>query len=137
MHLRMVASLLVLLGLLLGGCAAFNPPEKQHREALDDFIYALRWQLYPEAAAFFVPAHGEPFLAQMEKLTDLNVTEVRQKRLEVRDEGLRVDTLLEMDYYILPSTTLKTLRINQTWRYFAPGTTAGGFLITTPFPAFP
>jgi hypothetical protein len=138
MRMRTLLTLFLLVGLLLNGCSALNPPEKKGKAAIDDFMYALRWQLYPEAAAFFTREPGEVFLDQMEGLKDLNVTEVRLKRIELKDEGRRADTLLEMDYYILPSTTLKTLRINQSWQWFE--TKDGGqqgFLITTPFPKFP
>jgi hypothetical protein len=128
----------ILLLLLLAACAVFNPPAKQRQAALDDFMYALRWQRYPEAAAFMIRDHREAFLDQMEPLKDLNVTEVRLQRAELSEEGLRAETRLEMDYYLLPSTTLKTLRIDQTWRWFETGDgVQRGFLITTPFPNVP
>jgi hypothetical protein len=124
--------------MLLAACAILNPPQKQRRAALDDFIYALRWQQHQAAAAFFVEPEGEAFLAQMEDLPDLNITDVRLQRFELKDGGLRAEARLEMDYHILPSVTLKTLRIDQTWRWFDAG--AGGqqgFLITTPMPKLP
>ena len=123
---------------LLTACAALNATEKQRTKAVDDFMYALRWQRYQEAAAFFTSEHRRAFLDQMEDLRDLKVTDVRLQRVEPADEGRRVETRLEMDYYLLPSATLKTLRIDQTWVYSATGDSAGGsFLITTPFPKFP
>ncbi len=43
-----------------------------------------------------------------------------------------------MDYYLLPSVTVKTFSFDQTWVYFngedSPQT---GFLIITSFPDFP
>jgi len=129
--------LTLLLALLLSGCATFNPPAKQHKAALDDFMYALRWQLYPEAAAHFTSEHREAFLNRMENLKDLNVTEVRLKRVELTDAGHRAETLMEMDYFILPSTTLKTLQIKQSWSSLEPEAAGNVFLVTTPFPKFP
>jgi len=124
--------------LVLTACGAFNPIEKQRTAAVDDFMYALRWQRYQEAAAFFTSEHRRAFLDQMEALRDLNVTDVRLQRVEPADEGRHVETRLEMDYYLLPSATLKTLRIDQTWVYSTTGDSAGGsFLISTPFPKFP
>jgi len=124
--------------LVLTACGTFNPIEKQRTAAVDDFMYALRWQRYQEAAAFFTSEHRRAFLDQMEALRDLNVTDVRLQRVEPADEGRHVETRLEMDYYLLPSATLKTLRIDQTWVYSTTGDSAGsGFLITTPFPKFP
>lgn len=135
--MRIPILLTILLALLLSGCATFNPPAKQHKSALDDFMYALRWQLYPEAAAYFTSEHREAFLDRMENLKDLNVTDVRLKRVELTDEGRRAETLMEMDYYILPSMTLKTLQLKQSWSYLEADAAGSGFLITTPFPKFP
>jgi len=128
----------LLLVLSITACAVVNPPEKQRKAAVDDFMYTLRWLRFQEAAGFFSDEHREAFLDQMEDLKDLNVTEVRLKRFDLKDEGRRAEARLEMDYYILPSATLKTLRIDQTWVYFEAGDSGyNGFLITTPFPKFP
>jgi len=138
MHASISRGLILLLVVVLTACGAFNPTEKQRTTAVDDFMYALRWQRYQEAATFFTSEHRRAFLDQMEALRDLNVTDVRLRRVEPADEGRRVETRLEMDYYLLPSATLKTLRIDQTWIYSASGDSADkGFLITTPFPKFP
>lgn len=124
--------------LLVAACAVFNPPEKQRGEALSDFVHALRWQQYDAAAGFFVAAHRNDFLAQMTSREGLTVTDVRLGKVELAAEGRRADVRLEMDYYQLPSATVKTLRINQTWVYFDAGDAEPlGFLITTPFPKFP
>lgn len=130
--------LVLLLTLLLAACAVLNPPQKQRRAALDDFMYALRWQQHQDAAGFFVETQREAFLEQMEALADLNITDVRLQRLELKEGGLRAEARLEMDYHILPSVTLKTLRIDQSWRWFEAGADGQhGFLITTPFPKLP
>jgi hypothetical protein len=43
-----------------------------------------------------------------------------------------------MDYYLLPSVTVKTFRFDQTWLFFSGDETElQGFFITTPFPDFP
>ncbi len=137
MRTRLLVPLFLLLLLALVACAALNPPAKQQGEALDNFMYALRWRLHPEAAAYFTDEYKEAFLTQMEALADLNVTEVRLNQVNLKEEGLRADTVMEMDYFILPSTTLKTLKIKQTWRYLGPEGADRGYLITTPFPKFP
>jgi len=125
--------------LALSACTLLNPPEKQRKTALDDFMYALRWQQYPAAAGYFTSEHRRTFLDQFEKISkNLNVTDVRLKRLDLKDEGRRAEARLEMDYYLLPSATLKTLEIDQTWIYFEVGDAeSNGFLITTAFPEFP
>ena len=130
--------LILLLALAITACAMVNPPEKQRKAAVDDFMYALRWLRFQEASRFFSSEHRQAFLDQMDGLKDLNVTDVRLKRWDLKDQGRRAEARLEMDYYILPSATLKTLRIDQTWVYFEAGDAGySGFLITTPFPKFP
>jgi len=138
MRSSMSRCLVLFMVVLLTACGALKVTEKQRTKAVDDFMYALRWQRYQEAAAFFTSEHRRAFLDQMEDLRDLKVTDVRLQRVEPADEGRRVETRLEMDYYLLPSATLKTLRIDQTWVYPTTGDSAGSsFLITTPFPKFP
>lgn len=139
MQARILLGAALLLTLALSACSVVNPPEKQRKSALDDFMYALRWQRYPEAASYFSREHRQSFLDQIEKVrNDLNITEVRLQKFDLKDQGRRAEVGLEADYYLLPSATLKTLRIDQTWVYFEVGDSeSGGFLITTPFPEFP
>ena len=139
MRSRKLLAALLLMALALAACGLLNPPEKQRKSALDDFIYTLRWQLYPEAASYFASKHRQPFLDQFEKVRgNLNITEVRLQQVDFKDDGRRAEVRLEMDYYLLPSATLKTLLIDQTWVFFDTGDSeAAGFLITTPFPKIP
>lgn len=139
MRLRILLGTGLVLALALSACTLLAPPEKQRKTALDDFMYALRWQRYSEAATYFTSEHRRAFLDQIEKTgKDLNVTDVRLKQLDLKDEGRRAEVRLEMDYYLLPSATLKTLLIDQTWVYSEVGDAeTNGFHITTPFPEFP
>ena len=123
------------LATILSACSAFAPSAKENKAVLDDFIYALRWQRYPEAALFFTREHRSAFLDRTDDLKGLNITDVRLKRVDLSPDGRQADVRLEIDYYLLPSATLKTLQINQTWVYFeTPDTEGSGFMITTAFP---
>jgi hypothetical protein len=147
MRLRLLPGIAMLLLLALTACTLFQPLSKQRKAALDDFMYALRWHRHTEAAEFFTDEHRGDFLDQLEKFgKDLSITDVRLQRLDVADDGHRAVARLEMDYFLLPSVSLKTLRIDQTWVYFKTGDTEyyglpitrpDGFLITTPFPEIP
>lgn len=138
MRARILLGTALVLTLILTACTLLNPPEKRRKTALDDFMYTLRWQQYPAAAEYFISEHRSAFLEQMEALKGLNVTDIRLARVDLKAEGRRAETRLEMDYYLLPSATLKTLRIDQTWVYFETGDSENnGFLITTPFPKIP
>ena len=138
MRTRIVPLFALLLALLLTACSVINPPAKQRKSALDDFTYALRWQRYPEASQFFVREQRRAFLDQVDALKGLNITDVRLKRIDQGVDGRQADVRIEVDYYLLPSATLKTLQVDQTWAYFeTPDTDGNGFLITTPFPKIP
>ena len=135
--LRGKALVLVWLGLLCG-CGQLFPPERQGRAALDDFVTALRWQRYEAAAEFMKPEHREDFLNQFKPLRDLTIVDVRQLETRLSAEGRRAEVVLEMDYFLLPSVTVKTLRIEQTWVYFSQqGPLRGRYQIVTPFPPLP
>lgn len=133
---QIVMTLFCLVVLL--GCSVLYPPEKQGRSALDDFVYALRWQQFNAAAGFMKPELREDFLDQFKDLKDLTIVDVRLKETLLTDEGRRADTLIEMDYYLLPSATIKTFEIAQTWEHTeVAGDLKGRYQIITPFPPFP
>jgi len=138
-YLRLLLALAITLTVV--ACGPPSPPAATGKNsAPDNFMYALRWQRYQEAATFFSSDdHRRAFLDQFDALSsDLTVMDVRLKRNQPRDNGRSTDVLLEMDYQLLPSASLKTLRINQTWIYFETGAAErSGFLITTQFPKFP
>ncbi len=138
MRARPFVLFVLTLTLALSACALLNPPAKQRKAALEDFVYALRWQRYPEASQFFVREQRRGFLDYFEELKDLNITDVRLKRVDQSAEERRAEVRLEIDYYLLPSVTLKTLNVEQTWVYFETADAdSNGYLITTPFPKFP
>jgi len=138
MRARPFVLFVLTLTLALSACTLINPPAKQRKAALEDFVYALRWQRYPEASQFFVHAQRRAFLDYFESLKDLNITEVRLKRVDQSAEERRAEVRLEVDYYLLPSATLKTLNVDLTWVYFETADAdSNSYLITTPFPKFP
>ena len=104
----------------------------------NDFMNALRWKQYKVAAEFMLPENRKDFLATFNKLKDIHITDVRLLDLQEKAEGRRFETSIEMDYYLLPSVTVKTFQLDQTWEYFeGDGPQQQGFLIITPFPEFP
>ena len=105
----------------------------------DDFMSAMRWKQYPVAAAFMQQQEDrEHFLKTFRELRDLHVTDVRMVDLKNYEQGKRFNVLMEMDYYLPPSVTLKTFTFDQTWVYFGDeDSPARGFQIVSPFPNFP
>jgi hypothetical protein len=129
-----------MLTLCLAACLAQSqaPPDKLAESSRDDFISALRWKQYPVAASLMKPEFREGFLETFNALKDIHIVDVRLINLKATQEGRRFETTLEMDYYLLPSVTVKTFLFKQTWIYFEGEDQAlQGFLIVTPFPDFP
>ena len=69
---------------------------------------------------------------------DLHISDVREVSMQSFEAGRRIETVLEMDYYLLPSVTVKTFSFDQIWVYTEKSDTSEeSFLIVTPFPEFP
>lgn len=130
----------LVLVVIAAGCTGHGqaPPEKLAEMSRDDFISALRWKQYQVAASLMKPEFRDAFLDTFTALKDIHIVDVRLINLKEFQEGRRFETTVEMDYYLLPSVTVKTFRFQQTWIYFEGEDPAlQGFLITTPFPKFP
>jgi len=128
----------ILLSLLACSSHIDKSASKIGEMSRDDFMNALRWKQYKVAAEFMLPENRKDFLATFNKLKDIHITDVRLLELQESAEGRRFETAIEMDYYLLPSVSVKTFSFDQTWVYFngedSPQT---GFLIITSFPDFP
>lgn len=129
----------LVLVLLLTACSAHLPPTAKLAEmSRDDFMAAMRWKRFQVAASLMQPELRQEFLANFAPLRDLHIVDVRLLDVQTFDDGARFETALEMDYYLPPSVTVKTFAFNQRWQYFSgEGSPHQGFMIITPFPAFP
>ena len=126
--------------LILVGCSYHEKQVTEIREnSLEDFISALRWKQYQVAASLMQPEFREEFIQTFSAFRDdLHISDVRQVAMQSFEDGRRIETVLEMDYTLLPSITLKTFTFDQIWIYTEESeTTPGGFFIVTPFPEFP
>jgi hypothetical protein len=130
-----------LLLLCLAGCALSSQvvsPESQFLKTQDDFMQRLRWRDYQGAAKHFTEPHQAGFLQQFRQADDLNVTNVRLESAKYAAEGEQMATVVAVEYFLLPSATLKTYRLEQQWSYFREHENLPGeWRITSLFPAFP
>lgn len=129
----------LLLVLLLAACSShLKPTAKLAEMSRDDFVAAMRWKSFSTAASLMQPEYRKAFMKTFASIKDIDITDVRLADMQVYDEGRRFETTVEMDYYLLPSVTVKTFSFDQTWLFFEGDDPAlQGFLITTPFPDFP
>ena len=99
---------------------------------------AMRWKNFEAAAKLMLPEHRKDFKKAFRAVKDITIVNVTLVDVQASDEDRRFETTVEMEYYLLPSVTLKTFSFDQTWLYFdGEDPTLQGFLITTPFPEFP
>ena len=100
----------------------------------------MRWKRFKVAASLMKPEYRQDFIATFTApaLKDIHIFDVRLIDMQTTEEGRRFETTVEMDYYLLPSVTVKTFQFEQTWKYFE-GDDSGqqGFFVVTPFPEFP
>lgn len=133
-----LSSLLLLL--VLAACSGHAQQQigKLGELSRDDFMSAMRWKRFSMAAGYMEQEYRKAFMETFTALKDIHIVDVRLIDMQPLDEGRRFDTTVEMDYYLLPSVTVKTFRFEQTWQYFDGEDPARqGFLVTTPFPPFP
>lgn len=129
--------LLLLCGFAVA-CAPLGPDLRECRRTVEDFAHTLRWQRYDEGALFFAADQRPGFQAALIGRRDLQITDVRVLNVSPDARDRCGSAVLEMDYYILPSVTLRTLRIEQNWASLTEGPASGrGLRIVTPFPAIP
>ncbi|MCK4508952.1 MAG: hypothetical protein KAU27_10435 [Desulfuromonadales bacterium] len=128
---------------MLVSCAAHHKFELQQTAKLgemsrDDFMNAMRWKQFDVAGSLMVPEHRKHFMKTFAALKDIHIIDVKLTYLLSSEENKRFETTVEMDYYLLPSVTIKTFNFDQTWLYFdEDDSTPEGFFISTPFPDFP
>ena len=123
---------------LLLGCAPIVPPGEQFDSVTRDYLQRLRWMDWNGAARHIAEEQRDEFLERFGSLKDLHVTDARLESVEMLPEDSRALTRIALEYYMLPSATVKTLMLRQEWIYH-PGDRAapGIWRMVTPFPPLP
>jgi len=133
---RGTAVLLVCLLLLACGLAA--RPRKEFQSVFRDYSERLRWRDYKAVAIYFGEAERRDFLDRFSALDGLNIVDVQLESADFGEQDNRVVTTTRVEYYLLPSLTVKKQRLRQEWVYqgadrYHPGT----WRLDGPFPPFP
>lgn len=99
---------------------------------------AMRWKRFKVAATLMQTEHRQDFMETFTALKGIHITDIRLIDLIPAEGNRRFDTKIEMDYYLLPSVTVKTFQFDQTWKFFdEENHPLQGYFIVTPFPDFP
>lgn len=130
--------LLAIVLLLSSGCGLAVRPTEEFLRDSDDYLQRLRWQDHNGVARYLIESERQAYLDRWSGQEDLRITDVNLDRMDFQNEGRQAQTRVTLEYYILPSTTIKKLRLPQSWEYLGGDRThPGQWQIVTPFPPPP
>lgn len=126
---------LLLLVLCIAACtpALQNKPSSSFGENLKEFALRLVWKDYPSAASFMDSELQRDFTDKFPERGDIRVLDIRPLSVDFEKPAEeKAISWLEIDYYRLPSNTLKTLKVRLEWQYQGKA-----WKIISPFPDLP
>lgn len=106
-----------LLPLLLSAClsAADFDTAPDFEEVSKLFVQAVRWQDFQGASKLITEDERDAFLEEFHRNKDLHMVDVQFERVDVDEEAGEAETVLLIEYYLLPSPTVKEWRWTQQW----------------------
>ena len=117
MRIRRALSLF-LLTLFLAGCRNPYLVAQRFDDTYPEYNRLVRWQEHQNACLGFAdPSVKEECLARARTAKGASMADYRVKRVDVDSAKGTATVRVEFDYYVLPSTRLKTLEDVQEWRY--------------------
>jgi len=135
--IRILLSLLMLLPFLCS-CARTVDMGPGFSELSAHFVQAVRWQDFPGASKFITEDKRDAFLEQFPRNKDLHMVDARYERVALDEDAGAAETILYIEYYLLPSPTIKEWRWTQQWRRIDGKFPSGSlWLIQSSPPAFP
>lgn len=130
------AALLFLLLFLLAGCRNPYLVAQRFDDTYREYNQLVRWQEHENACMHFAdPGVADECMARARAAKGASVADYRVKGVDVDPAKGTATVRVEIDYYVLPSTRLKTLEDVQQWRYEAVDG-AERWRIVTPLPEF-
>jgi hypothetical protein len=134
---RLPVSMLLLL-LLVSACTRPIELGSDFVTMSEHFAEAMRWQDFPGASRFLGTAEREAFLDQFPRNKDLHMVEVSFEEVDLNQAEGRAEAVLLVEYYLLPSVTVREWRWPQQWRRMETSSGGGSmWMIQSPPPAFP
>lgn len=126
--------LLLIIAAYLTGCSS-HQMRGQFDESLHEYNESLRWNAWNKTGLY--PAHSilEEFNRRVAAAEKVRVVDCRIVS-ETYNEGHREATVrVDIDYYKVPSQTVRTLHDTQKWAYLEENGTKGWRLVSL-FPEF-
>ena len=123
---------------LIASCGMANRSTREFESLQRDYLMRLRWQDYASAASYMIPENSADFLDRFRDWNDLHITNVQVEKIEYLEEENLVRTVSLVEYYLLPSATIKTFRLKEEWEWQeGERTSLGDWVLISPFPDFP
>ncbi len=112
------AALLLLLLLFLAGCRNPYLVAQRFDDSYREYNRLVRWQEHENACMSYAdPSVADECFARAKGAKGASMADYRVKSMEMDPEKGTATVRVEIDYYVLPSTRLKTLEDVQQWRY--------------------
>lgn len=130
------AVVLVVLALVLAGCRNPYLVAQRFDDTYREYNRLVRWQEHQNACLGFAdPSVAEECLARAGVAKGASMADYRVKGVDIDPAKGTATVRVEFDYYVLPSTRLKTLEDVQEWHYEEVDG-AERWRIVTPLPDF-
>jgi hypothetical protein len=135
---------LLLAGLTLGGCSAFDFIAKpgirsEFDKNVKDYNRMLRWQEMETAGILYMnPSALDEFMTDVEaiKKREVSITDYRIITTDYNIEKEAAEVRVEFDYYVLPSNRIKKLIYKQEWVYSEFNGSLKSWKLKSRLPAF-
>jgi len=136
---RGCAVMLVLASTMLHfGCAQPFRSAKSFSKAGNDYVRCIRWMDYWRAASYMEEKVRDDFLGMIEELGEIQIVDARLEGVDYRSGEGEGYTNVLLEYYRLPSATVREIRLRQKWVFQGVDLSSGGdWKIETPFPTVP
>ncbi|MBI1921400.1 MAG: hypothetical protein HYS23_10025 [Geobacter sp.] len=119
--------------LVLSACTALLDLEGKLNKTSREYNEMVRWQELESACQSHVDKElREECLKRADAARDVKVADYRVVRVERSPSGKEATILVQIEYYIPPSATLKTLDDLQKWRYKNGESGEGWRLVSLP-----
>lgn len=124
---------------VLSACAAVPRISDDLTPAAYDFAQRLRWKDFNGAARYFDDADKKhAFVDVFAEMKDLQITDVRVETIDLDAGGQGATTRMTLEYFLLPSVSVKTFAFELDWAYAGlKPKAAETWFIASPFPPFP
>ncbi len=101
----------------LAACAVFTDVRQEFEQSSWAYNELLRWHDYSKAGLFIKESLREEFEARVKKASNVVVLDYKVVDMTCDTKKGEAEVTVEIDYYVSPSTRVKTLQDNQKWSY--------------------